>query len=65
MDKYALLKMFHHHRIIQVYVYAFVYINSETIPVKAYFTATKTFVKNYKKISIPVTGVQFRAFRRL
>ena len=34
-------------------MYAFMYVDPETIPVEDHFTATKTFVDNYKKISTP------------
>ena len=51
MDKYALLKSFHHDRSLQVYIYAFMYVNTGTIIVEKYFPATKTFVENYKKMS--------------
>ena len=53
MDKYAQLNRFHHDHQLQVYIYDFIYVDTETIPVKDYFTATKTFVVKYKKISIP------------
>ena len=53
MDKYALLKRFHHDRRLQVYMYAFMYANPETMPGEDYFPATTTFVNNYNKISSP------------
>ena len=45
MDKYALLKRFHRDRLFQVYMYAFVYVNPDTIPMKEYFLQ-KTFVED-------------------
>ena len=36
-------------------MYAFMYVDPETIPVEDHFTATKTFVDNYNKISTPRT----------
>ena len=36
-------------------MYAFVYVDPETIPVEYHFTDTKTFVVNYNKISTPGT----------
>ena len=53
MDKYAQLKKFHHDRRVQVYMYAFMYVYPDTIPLWGHFTATKTFVVNYKKMSTP------------
>ena len=53
MDKYVLLKRFHHDLRLQVYRYEFMYVDTETMPVEDNFTATKMFVKNYKKISTP------------
>ena len=55
MDKYAQLKRFHHDRQLQVYMYAFMYINHQIMPLEDHFIATKTFLMNYKKISTPVT----------
>ena len=53
MYKYALLKMFHHDRQIQFYMYAFIYVNSDTMPVEEFFQL-QFFVENYKKFSTPV-----------
>ena len=50
MYKYAQLKMFHHDRRLQVYMYAFMYIDLETSPVEGHFTYTKTIIVNYKKM---------------
>ena len=50
MDKYVLLKSFHHDRQLEVYMYAFMYVDPNTMPVEDYFTARKTFFDNYKKI---------------
>ena len=54
MGKYALMKRFYHCHRLQVYMYAFMYINTEIIPVEDYFPATKTFFEIYKNISTPV-----------
>ena len=53
MDNYVQLKRFCPNRQLQVYMYAFMYVDPETIPVEYHFTVTKTFVDNYKKISTP------------
>ena len=34
-------------------MYAFMYANTETIPVGDYFPSTKIFVENYNKMSTP------------
>ena len=52
MDKYALLKIFHHDLQIQVYMYAFMYVDTETMPVEDYFTATKKLLKNTRKCQL-------------
>ena len=49
MDKYAQLKRFHNDSRIQVYMYAFIYVDPKTIPVEDLFFATKNIVVNYKK----------------
>ena len=54
MDKYAQMKRFYHELRLQVYIYAFMYINTEIITEEDYFPATKTCVENYKKMSTPV-----------
>ena len=53
MNKYAQLKGFHHNRQLQFYMYAFMYVDPETIQVEDHFPDTKTFVANYNKISNP------------
>ena len=53
MDKYALLKRFHNDRWIQVYVYAFMYVNPKTIPVEDNFLDAKRIFDKYKKILTP------------
>ena len=45
------MKRFIYELRLQVHMYAFMYVNPETIPVEDYFTATTTFAYNYKKIS--------------
>ena len=47
MDKYAQLKCFHYERQLQVYMYAFMYVDIEKMLVEEQFTATNTFVVNY------------------
>ena len=51
MDKHKQLKLFHHNRQLQVYMYNFMCVDTETIPVKEHLTATRTFIVNYKNIS--------------
>ena len=41
MDKYAQLKRFHHGHRLQTYMYDFMYIYPETMPVEDYLPATK------------------------
>ena len=53
MDKYAQLKRFHNDLQLQVYMYAFMYVDPETMPVKDNFHPNKTFVVNYNKMSTP------------
>ena len=53
MDENAQLKRFNHDCRLQVYIYAFMYVDTETMPAENHFTATKTFVENYKKMSTP------------
>ena len=53
MDKYAEQKKFHHDHQLQVYMYAFMYVDPKTIPVEENFPATETFVVNQKEISTP------------
>ena len=51
MDKYSLLKRFHNERQLQVYMYDFMCVDLDTMPVEDYFPDTKTFVENYNKMS--------------
>ena len=51
MDKYALMKRFHHDRWLQVYKYDLIYFYSETMLMDDHFPATETFAVNYKKMS--------------
>ena len=46
MDKYAQLKRFQHDLRLQVYIYDFMYVYPDTIPVEDQLSATKTFVEN-------------------
>ena len=51
MEKYAIMKRFHHDYRFQVYIYALIYGDLETIPVRNYFPAAQK-IENYKKIPI-------------
>ena len=51
MDKYAQLKRFHHDCRIQVYMYAFMYVDPEKMSVEYNFPDTKKIVVNYNKMS--------------
>ena len=53
MYKNIQLKRFNHDHRPQVYMHVFVYVDPQTMPVGDHFTATKTFVLNYKKMSTP------------
>ena len=55
MNKYAQLKKFHIGHRLKVYMYAFMYVDPETVTMEDHFPATKSFFMNYKKISTPVT----------
>ena len=44
LDKYAQLKYFHHYCQIQVYMYHFIYVDTETITAEDQCTATIVFV---------------------
>ena len=48
MDKYAQLKCFHYERQLQVYMYAFMYVDTEKMTVEDNFTSTNIFFVNYK-----------------
>ena len=50
MDKYAQLNTFDHDHKLQVYIYAFVYVDPRTMPVKYHIYDTKPFIENYKKM---------------
>ena len=53
MYKYAQLKRFPYDHQIQSYMYAFMYVDPQTIPVDEHFTDNKTFVVKYNKMSTP------------
>ena len=53
IDKYAQIESFYHDSRIQVYMYAFVYVDPETMVEKEYFKATKRFVQDYNRRSTP------------
>ena len=50
MDKYAQMKSFHLHRVLQVYMYAFINVDTDTMTVEEIFHAKNVFAVNYKKI---------------
>ena len=63
MYKYVQLKRFHHDLRIKVYMYAFMFVDPQNIPVEDHFTDTKTFFVNYKKMSTPgLVPKQFLGF---
>ena len=47
------MKRCHYDRWIQVYMYAVMYVDPETMVEENYFTYTKTFVEDYNKMSMP------------
>ena len=51
MYKFAQLKRFCHGCRLQLYMYVFMYVDPETMPVEVHFPATKTFVVDYNKMS--------------
>ena len=53
MDKYEKMKRFHYNRRLQARLYAFMYVYPEIMTEENYFSATKKFVSNYKKMSTP------------
>ena len=46
MDKYALIKRFHHSLRLQFYMYAFMYIDPKTMTVEEYLPDTKIIVED-------------------
>ena len=46
MDKYAQMKSFHRGSRLQVYMYAFMYVDPETMPAEDHVPSTKIFVVN-------------------
>ena len=52
MDKYAKLKMFHHDRWLQAYMYTFVYVDPKAIPVGGYFRLTKKLLRSTRKYQL-------------
>ena len=53
MYKYEKPKRFHHDCQLQVYMYAFMYDDPQTMKVEANLSPTETFVVRYKKLSTP------------
>ena len=49
MGKYAQLKRFHYDLRLQVYMYAFMYVDNETIPRKTIFLLKKRFLGSTRK----------------
>ena len=54
MYKYAQLKRFHIDHRLQFYMYYFMYVGTDTLPLEDYFDSTITYADKYKKISTPV-----------
>ena len=59
MDKYAKLKIFHHDRRLQVYMYDFMYVDPEKMSAEDHFPATTCLVVNYKKMTTPGTFLKY------
>ena len=55
MDKYAQIKRFHYDRWLQVYMDAFIYVDSDTTEEEEYLPYTKFVVVNYKRRSAPAS----------
>ena len=55
MYKYAQLKRCYHDQQLEAYIFAFMYVDSKTVPAEEHFPNTKIFVVNYKTISAPGT----------
>ena len=53
MDKYAQMKMFYHDPRIQLFMYAFMRVETETMAEEVYLPDTKLFFENYKRRSTP------------
>ena len=53
MDTYEQLNRFHNERRLQVCMYAFMYVDTDTRPGGDLFPATKTCVDKYNKMSTP------------
>ena len=53
MEKYEEQKKFQHDCQFQVYMYDFMFIDPERMPVEDHFPDIKTYVDNNKKISTP------------
>ena len=54
MDKYAQLKRFYRDHRLQVYMYNFVYVDPQKMPVGDHLAATKIFFVNYNKMATPL-----------
>ena len=59
MYKYAQLKRFHRDRLLQAYMYDFMYVDPQKIPVEYYFTANTFFCcelqENFNSSTSPKT----------
>ena len=55
MNKYVQRKRFNSEQQLEVYMYALIHVDFETISVEYHFPDTKTFFVNYKKMSTPGT----------
>ena len=52
MDNYAQMKRSNHDLRIQIYMYALMYVDLETIPYEGYFTATKILLQTTRKFKL-------------
>ena len=52
MDKYTLLKRFHNDLQLRFYMYAFMYVNSETMPEEDYFRLQKRLLRNTRNCQL-------------
>ena len=59
MDKYVLLDILHHYRQLQVYIYAFMYIDSDTMQVEDSFPATIKYQLRYQYQNIGLDLVMY------
>ena len=70
MDKYAQLNRFHHNRQLQVYMYALMYVDTETMPVEEHFTSQSNVCEpqenvNSRSSTKILAWILLQMFRRL